>query len=368
MQSFVLHGEPAPFRALCDEILRPDTRYLVLDLDRTTHLGRNLGELLGWELTAYDVYGDDTLDRLETARGGSRVALDWSSPKLLARYIAKGADIWALPGLYYLVFGKIASNVAWMRKQSFRIFGPEPVRVVQRSPQMALLKYLADVPQPVLRSLARRVWDRHTDDQVITAGDIARIRSRCPNIEVIISSASPGPMVEVAAEALGADLACFSTLSQINSGPAKIERITELRPDFADPEVDTVGISDTGYGEDHCWTKHFSRVADINSTSPYPPILMRGDRTTEIHSAAVLTNAEVGARAAKDPTFLSSKRKPATSPTERRFTRDQLATRLDTFAREIDRLLSDSNSVNPTHNAFRIAQLLEESRAALNTD
>jgi hypothetical protein len=35
----VRHGEVATFRELCERVLTPNTRYLVLDLDRTTHLG-----------------------------------------------------------------------------------------------------------------------------------------------------------------------------------------------------------------------------------------------------------------------------------------------------------------------------------------
>ena len=46
---FVDHGAPLSFRELCARVLEEETDYLILDLDKTTHLGRNLGELLAWD-------------------------------------------------------------------------------------------------------------------------------------------------------------------------------------------------------------------------------------------------------------------------------------------------------------------------------
>ena len=53
--------EPIAFRALCERAIPPETRLVVLDLDRTLHLGRNMGELLGWEISAYRGYGPSYL-------------------------------------------------------------------------------------------------------------------------------------------------------------------------------------------------------------------------------------------------------------------------------------------------------------------
>ncbi len=44
---------PMLFRAVCERAIPPEARLVVLDLDRTLHLGRNMGELLGWEISAY---------------------------------------------------------------------------------------------------------------------------------------------------------------------------------------------------------------------------------------------------------------------------------------------------------------------------
>ena len=45
---FVDHGAPLSFRELWASLLEVEPDYLILDLDKTTHLGRNLGELLAW--------------------------------------------------------------------------------------------------------------------------------------------------------------------------------------------------------------------------------------------------------------------------------------------------------------------------------
>ncbi|MBW2548998.1 MAG: hypothetical protein JRE82_17635, partial [Deltaproteobacteria bacterium] len=74
---FVDHGAPLSFRELCARVLEEEHDYLILDLDKTTHLGRNLGELLEWELCAHEVYGDSVTGRpvWRTKVGASRDAL-----------------------------------------------------------------------------------------------------------------------------------------------------------------------------------------------------------------------------------------------------------------------------------------------------
>jgi len=79
VERFVDHGEPLAFSELHVRVLPTDTRFVVFDLDRTIHLGRNIGELLGWELCAYQTYGPDTLARMEERRGASRFS---TSPSL----------------------------------------------------------------------------------------------------------------------------------------------------------------------------------------------------------------------------------------------------------------------------------------------
>src|SRR5689334_1777181 len=103
----VIHGEPIDFRELCRRAVPTDARYLVLDLDRTTHLARNLGELLGWEVGAYHAYGPDHLAAAEARRKPGRFFVDRRRPLAALRYLAIGARMWAYPGLFYLLFGKI---------------------------------------------------------------------------------------------------------------------------------------------------------------------------------------------------------------------------------------------------------------------
>src|SRR5262249_36566580 len=103
---FVVHGTPIPFRTLCERVVPRETRYLVLDLDRTLHLGRNMGELLGFEIGAYLAYGPEGLARIADRRTPGRLALDFREPWGAARYIALGAKMWAIPGLFYFVWAK----------------------------------------------------------------------------------------------------------------------------------------------------------------------------------------------------------------------------------------------------------------------
>ena len=55
-ERLVIHGAPVDFRELCRRTVPANTRYLVLDLDRTLHLGRNMGELLGFEVAAWGLW------------------------------------------------------------------------------------------------------------------------------------------------------------------------------------------------------------------------------------------------------------------------------------------------------------------------
>lgn len=336
-----IHGGALDFRELCRRAVPEATRYLVLDLDRTLHLARNMGELLGWELCAYHAYGLERLAEVEARRPATRFFLDAARPWCLLRYLFIGARMWAYPGLFYLFCGKIPSRLELTRRWSFRAFGPEPVAAVQRVPQLALMHQMAAVPADDLRLLARRVWDRFGRDQVIEREDLAWLRARCPGIRVVIASASPQPTLEVAAEALGVDDVVYSTLEErdgffsspfqvhrlflqprprriggpshtrINSNRAKIETLFARYPELADPRVVSVGMTDTGYGEDHCWARHFTRVVDVNSSAPFPPFVDAASPLQEIHSASLLTRSERERRAGGDPDYLDPRRPPA---------------------------------------------------------
>ena len=93
------HGAPTDARTLLSRVLTPQTRYLVFDLDRTIHLGHNLGELLGWELTAWFAYGAEHWAEAGVHGPVSRFRWDAPTPLALARYLHdRGGDRRRTPG------------------------------------------------------------------------------------------------------------------------------------------------------------------------------------------------------------------------------------------------------------------------------
>jgi hypothetical protein len=339
VERFVMHGDPVSFRTLCERAVPPNTRYVVLDLDRTFHFERNLGELLGWEITAYHGYGDRHLASIESQRGPGRFVFDWSHPRSVLRYLGVGLRTWALPGLFYFLWGKLPARIERARHSSFLRFGVEPVRAVQAVPQTALLHVLAGLPLTTVRTLAERVWDHHASDQVIDETDVAWLRAHCPGVTIIVSSASPKPVLDVAARRLGVDAIAYTSVEEldgvmsspywlhpvfshareprriappstvrINASHAKVDDLLARFPDFGDSV--TVGITDTGYGEDHCWAQYFTRVIDINSSSPFPPMVAVDSPLEEVHSASVLTRDERQRRAMGDENYVDRRRRP----------------------------------------------------------
>ena len=357
----VHHGEVASFRELCARVLTDETRYLVLDLDRTTHLGRDLGQDLGWELCAYHGYGREHFERIEGRQHSGKFLLDWEHPRKTARYIARGLKIWAYPGAYYGVWGKAAARLDWLRRRGFRHFVGDPVRAAQRVPQLTLLRHLQTTSEEVLRELARHVWHRHEPDQVIDREDLAWVRAQWPQIEVVLSSASPKATVEIAGEALGVDHVHYSTLDHINSGEAKIQRLRELCDGVGNPDVEIVGISDTSRGEDHCWAQHFTRVVDINSPTPFPAIVSSDSPLLEVHSATLLSKHERERRAAGHSGYLDARREKLTlSPTKLELTREELERRLGWLLKRVNALASAPGQITGDI-AYRLAVLQEAS-------
>ncbi len=357
----VQHGEVTSFRELCARVLRPETRYLVLDLDRTIHLARDLGEELGWELCAYEGYGSEHFRRIRDLERRKGFLLDLDHPLRTARYLARSFRIWAYPGAYYGFWGKAAARVDWLRRRGFRRFMTDPARAAQRLPQLTLLRHLETAGEDVLRELSWRIWNRHEGDQVIDREDLAWVRSQCPEIEIVLSSASPKAMVEVAGEALGVDHVHYSTLDHINSGEGKIERLRELCHLVGDRSVEIVGISDTSRGEDHCWADHFTRVVDINSPTPFPAIVPVCSPLIEVHSAMVLTKGERARRAAGDSAYLDPRReKLVPTQTKRELTRQDLERRLGRLLERVNALASAPGHLTGDL-AYRLAVLREAS-------
>ena len=361
---FVDHGAPLSFRELCARVLEEETDYLILDLDKTTHLGRNLGELLAWELCAYEVYGESALDRPLRRRFGDRVLLDLSQPTKLVRYLASGARRWALAGSHYFVWGKLAAGIPWLRRLAYRRFGSEPTSAVQQRPQMVALDHLATADEALLHRLARRVWARFAGDQVISREDLDWVRAHCPGIEIILSSASPKQMLDVAVEELGADRATYSTVERINSGTAKIGRLREICPEMFAPEANVVAMTDTSYGEDHCWTEHFDRVVDVNSPTPFAPLVTEASRNEEVHSAILLSRDEQQRHADGDARYLDTRRKERVATEMLELDREALHLRLGGLMTEINQLAGRVASLPQQPKiAYTISMLTERSRA-----
>lgn len=361
MNRLVRHGEVATFRELCAQVLTPSTSYLVLDLDRTTHLGCDLGEALGWELCAYQGYGREHFERMGARRQSGKFLFDWDDPQRTARYLARSAKIWAYPGAYYGFWGKASARLDWLRKRGFQHFVADPIRAAQRVPQLTLLRHLQTTSEGVLRELAQRIWDRHEPEQVIDHEDLAWVRAQWPQIEIVLTSASPKPTVEVAGEALGVDHVHYSTLDHINSGEAKIKLLRELCGDLGDPDVEIVGISDTSRGEDHCWAEHFTRVVDINSPTPFPAIVSAASPLLEVHSATVLSKHERERRAAGEHDYLDARRKKlAPIRTKLELTRGDLERRLGRLLERVNSLASAPGQISGDI-AYRLAMLQEAS-------
>jgi len=363
---FVDHGAPLSFRELCAQVLDDEQDYLILDLDKTTHLGRNLGELLAWELCAHDIYGESVSSRPLRRWFGGRVLLDWSQPLKLIRYLVAGARRWALPGMHYLVWGKLASHIPWLRRLAYRRFGPHPTSAVQRGPQLVALEHLETADDALLRRLARRVWFRQAADQVISREDLEWVRARAPGIRIILSSASPKAMLDIAVEELGANGATYSTKERINSGTAKIERLRELCPDVLDPEVKVLAITDTSYGEDHCWPEHFDCVVDVNSPTPFAVIVPQASPVRAVHSATLLSRQEQQLRNRGQATYLDSRRRRVTPSARIELHAEELAALLDDALAEINgiamRKAALPGSSELTH---RLNELMAASRARL---
>lgn len=363
----VLHGRPVSFRELAERVVPEDTRYLVLDLDRTLHLGRNMGELLGFEICAHLAYGREHLAEMEPHRKPGRFALDFSDVRGLVRYGALGLQMWAFPGLFYLMWGKLARLSKATRRWSFLRHGPEPVRIVQSIPQVTLLHQLAAFPLDELRELMRAVWKRHAQDQVIEREDLDWLRERCPGITIILTSASPQPVVEVAAEMLGIDEVDYSFVEaendrfatpfgpgwvarrvaqplrvappsrvRINSSHSKIDGLLSRHPDLLSPDAITVGITDTGYGEDHCWGEYFTHVVDVNSNAPFGPVVSCESPLREVHSAHVLSRLEREMRAARDPDWLDPRRDRKPSLVDREISHEELEAALSDVLAEVE--------------------------------
>jgi hypothetical protein len=376
VDQLTLHGAAVDFRELCRRAFPAGARYLVLDLDRTIHLGRNIGELVGWEYCSLKSYGAKYPPRSDEGRNAGRFFLDTRRPLATARYLALGARLWAYPGLFYFFWAKLAAKVPAQRRAAFLRFGPEPIQEIQEVPQTTLLQQLATLPIDTVHELVRAVWRRQAPDMVITREDLSWLRERCPGLTIILSSASPAVVLETAAAELGVD-AFFGTeverhegrlcapllrglpvmlapgrphrLSspgkyRLNVSYEKIRHLLERYPDLFDDGVTSVGISDNGYGEDGAFAEYFTHVIDVNSKTPFPPIVGAASPCREVHSAAVLTQEELERRRAEHPGWTDPRRREAPEGAPRTFTRQALEPLLREALAQVERAAQRLNT------------------------
>ena len=309
VDNMVIHGGYIRPDALFDMVITDKTKYLVFDLDRTIHFGCNIGELLGWELGAAKTYGLDYMNAIDSKRGDSRFVFDFKRPGKTLLYMLHGAQRWAYPGLFYLFFGKLSYKFGWSRRLIHRLFGAEPIKEVQEIPRLALMHHLSEMPLETVREISRKLWARREVDQVFMPQDFVNLKRKYPNLKIIISSASPQPVLEIARELFDIDEIIYSEIEERdgylssphpqnlfymllrkpkriappeslrhNAAGVKIERLLERCPDFLDESVEKVGVTDNSYGEDGEWGNYFTRVVDVNSPSPFSPVVSASSR------------------------------------------------------------------------------------------
>src|SRR4029453_1746535 len=121
-------------------------------------------------------YGPAYLEALEPHRPAGRIYLERRRPIAALRYLWNAFSQWGPPGLFYLLWCKVAAHVALLRRRSYLRFGPEPVQAVQRVPQYALFRQMASLPETLGRELAVRVWARYRHDLIIEREDVAWLR------------------------------------------------------------------------------------------------------------------------------------------------------------------------------------------------
>lgn len=369
VDELTLHGAPVDFRELCRRAFPAGARYLVLDLDRTIHLGRNIGELVGWEYCSRAAYGNGHGGDPGEDRSAGRFFLDARRPLASARYLALGARLWAYPGLFYFFWAKVAAKLPAQRRHAFWRFGPEPIQEIQEVPQTTLLQQLASLPLESVHELVRAVWRRQAPDMVITREDLSWLRERCPGLTIILSSASPAVVLETAAAELGVDAFFGTEVEQhdgrlsapllrglpvllapgrphrlsppsqyrLNVSYDKIRHLLERFPGLFDPGVTSVGISDNGYGEDGAFAEYFTHVIDVNSKTPFPPIVGASSPCREVHSAAVLTQGELAHRSAGEPAWVDPRRAAPPEGSPRTFSRQELEPLLREALEQVER-------------------------------
>lgn len=315
-------GKMAAYPAIRDQ-LTADTRYVVFDLDGTVFRNINIGERLGWEIIATLSYGDEVLRQYDRKRTDSRFLFCPRFPFRTLRYLFLGAKLWAYPGLFYLIFGKILGRLpfaqTWLRKK----FGPHPITKIQDVTRIALWHHMSQLPLSSLEVMVERLWHRFSKEQVITGSLIEALRQEFPKIRFLLSSASPQPVLDLARKKLRADAAFGSVIPShlgfvaspydvrwlygcslprliaepssiwMNCSGNKIRLIQHIFPDFADPLVEKVGVTDNKHHEDENWVDHFNKLIQINSPDGFQRLPKKDSPLREVFQAELYPDGDL---------------------------------------------------------------------------
>ncbi len=313
---YTVHGGGAPLVARLADVLPADTEYLVLDLDRTVHLGVTIGERLGWEILGDpDGWSDVASRSIELP------------PIFSIRYplrslagLGRGMRHWGLAGLLYAATVRLGSSWARWDRALAVMLGVDYVGRMQAMARGVLMSSAAGYTREQLRGYAERAWVRWQDRLVIDASVIAGIRERCKRLNaILLSSASTEPTVEHAAAKLGVDGFVSSAVDLYppregeaevfsapvglpawlrggrprffsrpgavihNSGANKVSLLRMHHPEAFAPGVVSVAISDNNYGEDRTWPDHFQHVVALNSRHPFSPFVDKSSPCRSLH-------------------------------------------------------------------------------------
>jgi CheY-like chemotaxis protein len=314
---YTVHAGRAPFAARLADILPVDTEYLVLDLDRTVHLGVTIGEQLGWE-----ILGDPDGWAAGRATTASELPQFFSAryPLRSLAGMTRGLRHWGLPGLFYAATVRLGDRWAgWDRALALRL-GVDYVGRMQAMARAVLMASTAGYTREQLRAYAGRAWLRWQERLVIDAEAIRAIRERCQRLKaIVLSSASTEPTVEHAAAQLGVDDFVSSAVDVYateesragvfsapvglprwartgrppffsrpgavvhNSGVNKVSLLRVRHPELFSPGAVSVAISDNSYGEDRTWPNHFRHVVAINSRHPFSPFVDAASPCEAVH-------------------------------------------------------------------------------------
>ncbi len=317
---------------LLAQVVDSDTKYLVLDLDKTIHRKRNMGELLGWELNAYRSYGQHYQELSQRRYRNKKLVFLWHHPWGLLKYIWRGLRLWAYPGLYYLFYAKLFFKNPFSRAWVYRRFGPDPVAMIQDFPRQVLLHEISSVSKATLRILSENLWLRFADQQVFERRHFEALKQQYPGLRTVLSSASPEVVLQVAQEKLAVDHIHYTAIEasdayyypplsflrslyrfwrpsmfarpeslEANASLHKVQKLSEAFDDFLDPKTIKVGITDTSHGEDFYWTTVFTKLVDVNSPQPFSPIVVQESPLQDLISCRLITAKEAQQAFARQP-------------------------------------------------------------------